>query len=274
MRQNKGSPGIRDERGVAARVLAGTGAGDPTAVAGDLPTEAGTEAGAHRRVGEGIRDPEGFRPCCRPVQSKAKPADLQVLQPASHSDSDVSVGYSHLAFRCLGALVSTHAVRRSAQPIASRKETMGLVDVDLERSFVDRVYHDVLMGRLDKVGSRIRRCCGSSRVSYLEAGVMANGVVMEPHGDALRSHRCRRSMNESISWTKWTRSPGATRTRRGPVRRCTAILYVRSRRAGQRVMQALRHVVRETSALRSTRKRAGGASVGSTSLGQLLQGRS
>jgi RNA-directed DNA polymerase len=50
--------------------------------------------------------------------------------------------------------------------------------VDLEK-FFDRVNHDVLMGRLEKrIGDRrllrvIRR--------YLEAGIMADGVVVERH---------------------------------------------------------------------------------------------
>ena len=53
-----------------------------------------------------------------------------------------------------------------------------VVDVDLEK-FFDRVNHDVLMGRLAK---RI----GDGRVlrlirRYLEAGVMADGVVVERH---------------------------------------------------------------------------------------------
>ena len=51
-----------------------------------------------------------------------------------------------------------------------------VADVDLEK-FFDRVNHDVLMGRLAK---RIadKRVLGLIR-RYLEAGVMANGVVME-----------------------------------------------------------------------------------------------
>ncbi|HSY20780.1 MAG TPA: reverse transcriptase domain-containing protein, partial [Polyangiaceae bacterium] len=51
-----------------------------------------------------------------------------------------------------------------------------VVDVDLEK-FFDRVHHDVLMGRLAK---RVvdRRVLGLIR-RYLEAGVMANGVVVE-----------------------------------------------------------------------------------------------
>ncbi len=53
-----------------------------------------------------------------------------------------------------------------------------VVDVDLEK-FFDRVNHDVLMGRLAK---RIEdaRLLGLIR-RYLEAGIMANGVVMERH---------------------------------------------------------------------------------------------
>ncbi len=53
-----------------------------------------------------------------------------------------------------------------------------VVDVDLEK-FFDRVNHDVLMGRLAK---RIEepRVLGLIR-RYLNAGVMANGVVMERH---------------------------------------------------------------------------------------------
>lgn len=53
-----------------------------------------------------------------------------------------------------------------------------VVDVDLEK-FFDRVNHDVLMGRLAK---RIedKRLLGLIR-RYLEAGVMVNGVAMERH---------------------------------------------------------------------------------------------
>jgi group II intron reverse transcriptase/maturase len=51
-----------------------------------------------------------------------------------------------------------------------------VVDVDLEK-FFDRVNHDVLMGKLAKRISD-RRVLGLIR-RYLEAGVMADGVVME-----------------------------------------------------------------------------------------------
>src|SRR5712692_9631990 len=53
-----------------------------------------------------------------------------------------------------------------------------VVQVDLEK-FFDRVNHDVLMGRLAKrLGDR--RLLGLIR-RYLEAGVMADGVVLERH---------------------------------------------------------------------------------------------
>jgi retron-type reverse transcriptase len=51
-----------------------------------------------------------------------------------------------------------------------------VVDVDLEK-FFDRVNHDVPMGRLEKrIGDK--RMLGLIR-RYLEAGIMANGVVVE-----------------------------------------------------------------------------------------------
>ena len=53
-----------------------------------------------------------------------------------------------------------------------------VVDVDLEK-FFDRVNHDVLMGRLARRISD-RRVLGLIR-RYLNAGVMANGVVVERH---------------------------------------------------------------------------------------------
>src|SRR5207244_13120248 len=53
-----------------------------------------------------------------------------------------------------------------------------VVDVDLEK-FFDRVNHDVLMGKLaERIADR--RMLGLLR-RYLEAGVMANGVVVERH---------------------------------------------------------------------------------------------
>jgi retron-type reverse transcriptase len=65
-----------------------------------------------------------------------------------------------------------------------------VVDLDLEK-FFDRVNHDVLMGRLARriSDSRLLRLIRR----YLNAGMMADGVVMErlegtPQGG--RCHRC------------------------------------------------------------------------------------
>jgi group II intron reverse transcriptase/maturase len=68
------------------------------------------------------------------------------------------------------------AVCEAQRYIQSGKRVV--VDVDLEK-FFDRVNHDILMGRLAK---RIedKRVLGLIR-RYLNAGIMANGVVMERH---------------------------------------------------------------------------------------------
>ena len=93
---------------------------------------------------------------------------LQVLQPmfdASFSE------HSH-GFR--PGRNAHDAVCEAQQYIQQGKRVV--VDVDLEK-FFDRVNHDVLMGRLAK---RItdKRMLGLFR-RYLDAGIMANGVVME-----------------------------------------------------------------------------------------------
>jgi RNA-directed DNA polymerase len=68
------------------------------------------------------------------------------------------------------------AVCEAQRYIQSGKRVV--VDVDLEK-FFDRVNHDVLMGRLEKrIGDK--RMLGLIR-RYLDAGIMANGVVMERH---------------------------------------------------------------------------------------------
>jgi group II intron reverse transcriptase/maturase len=95
---------------------------------------------------------------------------LQVLQP--QFDPTFSK-HSH-GFRpgC-----SAHGAIREARQYAQNGKKW-VVDIDLEK-FFNRVNHDVLMGKLAKrIGDRhvlglIRR--------YLNAGVMANGVVVEQH---------------------------------------------------------------------------------------------
>lgn len=97
-------------------------------------------------------------------------AILQVLQP--RFDPTFSV-HSH-GFR--PGRSAHDAVCEAQRYIQSGCRVV--VDVDIEK-FFDRVNHDVLMGKLEKrIGDK--RMLGLIR-RYLEAGVMANGVVMQRH---------------------------------------------------------------------------------------------
>jgi RNA-directed DNA polymerase len=110
-----------------------------------------------------------------------------------------------------------------------------VVDVDLEK-FFDRVNHDVLMGRLEKrIGDKrmlrlIRR--------YLEAGIMANGVVMErfegtPQGGPLSPLLANVLLDEV---DKELENRGLAFVRYAD----DLNIYVGSRRAGEDAMQTLR----------------------------------
>jgi group II intron reverse transcriptase/maturase len=112
-----------------------------------------------------------------------------------------------------------------------------VVDVDLEK-FFDRVNHDVLMGRLAK---RIedKRLLGLIR-RYLEAGVMVNGVVVEryegtPQGGPLSPLLANVLLDEV---DRKLEKRGHTFVRYAD----DCNVYVRSRRAGERVMRALKTI--------------------------------
>ena len=125
------------------------------------------------------------------------------------------------------------AVRKAQQYIQDGRRWV--VDVDLEK-FFDRVNHDVLMGKLqNRIGDQrmlriIRR--------YLEAGIMADGVVVErhegtPQGGPLSPLLANVLLDEVDKELE----------RRGHcfVRYADdSNVYVRSRRAGERVLAALR----------------------------------
>jgi group II intron reverse transcriptase/maturase len=112
-----------------------------------------------------------------------------------------------------------------------------VVDVDLEQ-FFDRVNHDVLMGRLAKrIGDR--RILGLIR-RYLEAGVLANGLATERHegtpqggplspllANVLLDEVDRELENRGHAFVRYADD-------------CN--VYVRSRRAGERVMGLLRRL--------------------------------
>jgi len=112
-----------------------------------------------------------------------------------------------------------------------------VVDVDLEK-FFDRVNHDVLMGKLL---ARIedKRMLGLIR-RYLEAGIMANGVVVErvegtPQGGPLSPLLANVLLDEV---DKELEKRGHAFVRYAD----DSNVYVRSRRAGEDVMKTLRRL--------------------------------
>lgn len=112
-----------------------------------------------------------------------------------------------------------------------------VVDVDLE-AFFDRVNHDVLMGKLAK---RIadRRLLGLIR-RYLDAGIMAHGVVVDryegtPQGGPLSPLLANVLLDEV---DKDLEKRGHAFARYAD----DCNVYVRSKRAGERVMEALRRL--------------------------------
>jgi group II intron reverse transcriptase/maturase len=110
-----------------------------------------------------------------------------------------------------------------------------VVDVDLEK-FFDRVNHDVLMGRLARRISDTR-VLGLIR-HYLEAGIMANGVVTErqegtPQGGPLSPLLANVLLDEV---DKKLEKRGHAFVRYAD----DCNVYVRSKRAGERVMVAMR----------------------------------
>lgn len=151
---------------------------------------------------------------------------LQVLQP--RFDPTFSM-HSH-GFR---PGHSAHgAIREARQMIQEGKRWV--VDVDLEK-FFDRVNHDMLMGRL---ANRIedRRILKLLR-RYLNAGVMANGVVMTrdegtPQGGPLSPLLANVLLDEV---DKKLEKRGHSFVRYADDLR----VFVRSKRAGERVMRSL-----------------------------------
>jgi group II intron reverse transcriptase/maturase len=154
-------------------------------------------------------------------------AILQVLQPIfDPTFSDHSYGFRP-------GRRAHDAVCQAQRYIQSGRRWV--VDVDLEK-FFDRVNHDVLMARLEKrIGDRrllrvIRR--------YLEAGVLAKGVVVErhegtPQGGPLSPLLANVLLDEV--------DQALEKSGHAFVRYADDCnVYVRSKRAGERVMEHLR----------------------------------
>jgi RNA-directed DNA polymerase len=152
---------------------------------------------------------------------------LQVLQPRF----DPSFSPHSYGFR---PGRSAHAAVKAARDYVQSGRGY-VVDVDLEK-FFDRVNHDVLMSRLAR---RIadRRVLGLIR-RYLEAGIMANGVVMDryegtPQGGPLSPLLANVLLDEV---DKELEGRGHAFVRYAD----DCNVYVRSRRAGDRAMGLLR----------------------------------
>jgi len=153
-------------------------------------------------------------------------AILQVLQlMVDPTFSDASYGFR-------SGRRAHDAVRRAQRYVQDGRTVV--VDVDLER-FFDRVNHDVLMAKLaariaDKRLLRLIR-------RYLEAGVMVNGVAIErhegtPQGGPLSPLLANVLLDEV---DKELEKRGHAFVRYAD----DCNVYVRSRRAGERVMQTL-----------------------------------
>ena len=152
---------------------------------------------------------------------------LQVLQPLfDPTFSDASYGFRP-------GRRAHDAVRRAQAYVQAGRSVV--VDIDLEK-FFDRVNHDMLMGRLIKriADRRVLRLIRR----YLNAGVLANGVVIErhegtPQGGPLSPLLANVLLDEVDKELE----------RRGHsfVRYADDLnVYVRSQRAGERVMASLR----------------------------------
>ena len=152
---------------------------------------------------------------------------LQVLQPLfDPTFSDASYGFRPGR--------SAHEAVRRAQAYVQEGRSI-VVDIDLEK-FFDRVNHDILMGRLAKriADRRILRLIRR----YLNAGVLANGVVIErdegtPQGGPLSPLLANVLLDEVDKELE----------RRGHafVRYADDLnVYVRTQRSGERVMTSLR----------------------------------
>lgn len=154
---------------------------------------------------------------------------LQVLQPL------IDPTFSGSSFGFRPGRRAHDAVRRAQALVQAGYRTV--VDVDLEK-FFDRVHHDILMDRLAKHVAD-RRVLGLIR-RYLEAGVMAQGVVIErhegtPQGGPLSPVLANVLLDEVDRELE----------RRGHhfVRYADDCnVYVRSRKAGERVMEQLRRL--------------------------------
>jgi group II intron reverse transcriptase/maturase len=226
VRQNQGSPGVDgmtvDElpaylaenwEGIGAQLLEGTYQPKPVREV-EIP-----------KSGGGVRKLGIPTALDRFIQQSI----LQVLQPLF----DPTFSQHSYGFR--PGRSAHQAVCEAQRYIQAGKRVV--VDVDLEK-FFDRVNHDVLMGRLaERIADK--RMLGLIR-RYLEAGIMANGVVMEryegtPQGGPLSPLLANVLLDEV---DKELETRGLSFVRYAD----DLNIYVRSWRAGEDALQTLRRL--------------------------------
>lgn len=182
---------------------------------------------------------------------------LQVLQPIlDPTFSEHSYGFRP-GRRAHDAVLAAQSYVQSGRRV--------VVDVDLEK-FFDRVNHDILMGRLQKrVGDvavlRLIR-------AYLNSGIMSDGVVQQryqgtPQGGPLSPLLANVLLDEVDKELEWRGHCFARYADDSNV-------YVRSRKAGKRVMALLRRLYARLHLTVNEAKSAVGSAFGRKFLGYSL----
>jgi RNA-directed DNA polymerase len=171
-------------------------------------------------------------------------AMLQVLEPLY----DPTFSKSSYGFR--PGRSAHQAILAAKRHVESGR--VWVVDLDLEK-FFDRVNHDILM-------SRMARRIGDKRMlklirRFLEAGVMANGVVMErvegtPQGGPLSPLLANTLLDE---FDKELERRGHAFCRYAD----DCNIYVQSRRAGERVMESVTAFLERKLKLKVNRAKSG-----------------
>jgi RNA-directed DNA polymerase len=183
---------------------------------------------------------------------------LQVLQPV------IDPTFSKFSYGFRPGRSAHEAVQQARRYVQDGFQIV--VDVDLEK-FFDRVNHDVLMDRLAKripdkgILRLVRR--------YLQAGIMANGVVMErsegtPQGSPLSPLLANVLLDEV---DKDLERRGHRFARYAD----DCNVYVRSRRAGERVLHSLRRLYAKLRLNVNEEKTAVGTVFGRKFLGYCLR---
>jgi RNA-directed DNA polymerase len=182
------------------------------------------------------------------VDRMIQQAILQELEPLFDPEfSDYSYGFRE-------GRSAHQALKKASEYVKEGYEWV--VDIDLEK-FFDKVNHDILMERISRkikdkrVLKLIRR--------YLQSGMMQNGVVMErqagtPQGSPLSPLLSNIMLDELDKELERRGHKYARYADDGNI-------YVRSQRAGERVLKSIRHFLSERLRLKLNEAKSGCAQV-------------